>query len=63
MKIAVASPPYPKSISDGLYWIDKLAKDAANQHASVVCFPKLTCPVILVWRGKVYTRKHAGGFG
>jgi predicted amidohydrolase len=44
MKIAVASPPYPKSISDGLYWIDKLAKNAAALQASIVCFPETYLP-------------------
>ncbi|MEO7216222.1 carbon-nitrogen hydrolase family protein [Mucilaginibacter sp.] len=44
MKIAVASPPYPKSIEDGLYWIDKLSKDAASQQTTVVCFPETYLP-------------------
>ncbi|RWY51142.1 carbon-nitrogen hydrolase family protein [Mucilaginibacter gilvus] len=44
MKIAVASPPYPKSIEDGLYWIDKLSRDAADQQAVVVCFPETYLP-------------------
>lgn len=44
MKIAVASPPYPKSIEDGLTWIAKLAKDAASQQAAVVCFPETYLP-------------------
>jgi predicted amidohydrolase len=44
MKIAVASPPYPKSIEDGINWIDKLAKNAAAQKARVVCFPETYLP-------------------
>ncbi|OOQ59311.1 carbon-nitrogen hydrolase family protein [Mucilaginibacter pedocola] len=44
MKIAVASPSYPKSIEDGIAQIAKLAKDAATQQASVVCFPETYLP-------------------
>ncbi|GAB3927000.1 carbon-nitrogen hydrolase family protein [Mucilaginibacter myungsuensis] len=44
MKIALASPPYPKSIADGLYWIEKLVKDAALQGAVIVCFPESYLP-------------------
>ena len=44
MKIAVASPPYLKSINDGISWIAKLAKDAADQQSSVVCFPETYLP-------------------
>lgn len=44
MKIAVASPPYPKSVNDALYWIGKLTKDAAAGGAEVVCFPESYLP-------------------
>lgn len=44
MKIAVASPPYPKSLADGLYWVEKLAKEAAAQQAEIVCFPESYLP-------------------
>jgi predicted amidohydrolase len=44
MKIALASPPFPKSISDGLYWIEKLTKDAAAQQAEIICFPETYLP-------------------
>ncbi|SDT45127.1 Predicted amidohydrolase [Mucilaginibacter mallensis] len=44
MKVAIASPPFPKSIDDGLYWIEKLVKDAAEQQAEIVCFPESYIP-------------------
>ena len=44
MKIALASPPFPKSINDGLYWIEKLIKDAVKQHAEIICFPESYIP-------------------
>jgi predicted amidohydrolase len=44
MKIALASPPFPKSINDGLYWIEKLAKEAAAQSAEIICFPETYIP-------------------
>jgi predicted amidohydrolase len=44
MKVAVASPPYPKSISDGLYWIETLVKDAAKDGAEIICFPESYIP-------------------
>lgn len=44
MKVAVASPPFPKSINDGLYWLEKLTKEAAGKNAAVVCFPESFIP-------------------
>lgn len=44
MKIALASPPFPKSISDALHWIEKLVKDAAAQQAEIICFPESYIP-------------------
>lgn len=44
MKIAVASPPYPKSLADGLYWVEKLTSDAATRQAEIVCFPETYLP-------------------
>ncbi len=44
MKIAVAAPPFPKSIADGLLWIDKLAGEAVAQQAIVICFPESYIP-------------------
>jgi len=44
MKIAIASPPIPASISEGLFWLEKLVKDAAAQHAEIICFPESYIP-------------------
>ena len=44
MKIALASPPFPKSIADGLQWAQKLVQDAAAQQARIVCFPESYIP-------------------
>ena len=44
MKIALASPPFPNSVDDGLYWIEKLVKEAAEQQAAIVCFPESYIP-------------------
>src|SRR3954468_726523 len=44
MKIAIASPPFPKSVSDGLYWLDKLTKEASAQQAEIICFPESFIP-------------------
>lgn len=44
MKIAVASPPLPKSIADGLTWVEKLTGEAAAQDAVIVCFPETFIP-------------------
>ena len=44
MKIAVASPPFPKSINDGLYQAEMLIRDAAKQGAIIICFPESYLP-------------------
>jgi len=44
MKIALASPPFPKSINDGLAQVEKLVKDAAVQQAEIICFPETYIP-------------------
>jgi predicted amidohydrolase len=44
MKIALASPPFPKSMADALYWVEKLTKEAAAQQAVIVCFPETYIP-------------------
>lgn len=44
MKIAVASPPLPQSIEDGLNWLEKLSREAASQGAKIVCFPETFIP-------------------
>lgn len=44
MKISIATPPFPKSINDGLQQAEKLIKDAATQEAAVICFPESYIP-------------------
>ncbi|MBA2562850.1 MAG: carbon-nitrogen hydrolase family protein [Chitinophagaceae bacterium] len=44
MKVALASPPFPKSINDGLYQAEKLIKDAASKQAEIICFPESYIP-------------------
>lgn len=44
MKVAIASPPYPKSIEDGLSQVEKMVKEAAEQHAEIICFPESYIP-------------------
>lgn len=44
MKVAVASPPFPKSIDDGLTQLEKLVKEAAKQQADIICFPESYLP-------------------
>lgn len=44
MKIAIATPPFPKSINDGLQQAEKLIKDAASQQAEIICFPESYIP-------------------
>jgi len=44
MKIAVASPPYPKSLEDALNQVAQLSKNAAAGGAAIVCFPESYLP-------------------
>ncbi len=44
MKIALASPPFPTSIGDGLIYIEKFVKDAAQKQAEIICFPESYIP-------------------
>lgn len=44
MKIALASPPFPKSIIDGLAMLEKMVKEAAEKHAEIICFPESYLP-------------------
>lgn len=44
MKIAVASPPIINSLSLGLHWLEKLAKEAAAADAQIICFPESYLP-------------------
>jgi 5-aminopentanamidase len=44
MKIALASPPFPKSIDDSVVQAEKMIAEAARQHAEIVCFPESCIP-------------------
>jgi len=44
MKIALASPPFPRSLNDGLYWLEKLVKEAVQEQADIICFPESYLP-------------------
>ncbi|SFE07908.1 Predicted amidohydrolase [Chitinophaga sp. CF118] len=44
MKVALASPPSPKSIKESLHWVEKLIKDAAKEKAEIICFPESYIP-------------------
>src|ERR1700676_2920204 len=44
MKVAVASPPFPKSLNDGLYWLERLVKEAVGGYAEIICFPESFVP-------------------
>ena len=44
MKIALATPQFPKSITDALSRVEKLTKDAADKGAEIVCFPETYIP-------------------
>ncbi|RYU91115.1 carbon-nitrogen hydrolase family protein [Mucilaginibacter terrigena] len=44
MKIALASPIFPRSIADGLAKTEKLTKNAAQQGAGIICFPETFIP-------------------
>src|SRR5665213_995397 len=44
MKIALASPPFPKSINDGISQVEKLIKASATDGAEIICFPESYIP-------------------
>lgn len=44
IKVAIASPPFPASIDEGLYWMEKLIKDAVSEKAAIICFPESYIP-------------------
>jgi predicted amidohydrolase len=44
MKVALASPRFPKSIEDGLTITERLVKGAAAQGAEIICFPESFIP-------------------
>lgn len=44
MKIALASPLFPKSITDAVNQVEKLAIEAVNSGAEIICFPESYIP-------------------
>ena len=44
MKIALASPTFPKSLNDALQQVESLTIDAAAQQAEIICFPESYLP-------------------
>jgi predicted amidohydrolase len=44
MKIALASPPIPKSLAEGLVCLETLVKEAAERSAEIICFPESYLP-------------------
>lgn len=44
MKIALASPPIPKSIAEGLVQLNKWVEEASKAGAEIICFPESYLP-------------------
>ena len=44
VKIALASPPFPENLDNGLTWVEKMAKEAAEKQAEIICFPESFLP-------------------
>jgi predicted amidohydrolase len=44
MKIALASPPFPKNINDGLQTLEKMVIEAVDMNAEIICFPESYLP-------------------
>lgn len=44
MKIALASPPFPSSLQDGLDYLREYACEASLQKARIICFPESFLP-------------------
>jgi len=44
MKIALASPPFPQNINDGLQILESMVREAADKHAEIICFPESYLP-------------------
>ncbi|MGV8135278.1 MAG: carbon-nitrogen hydrolase family protein [Mangrovibacterium sp.] len=44
MKLALASPPIPKSLAEGLKYLEEMVKEAALQNADIICFPESYLP-------------------
>jgi predicted amidohydrolase len=44
MKIALASPPFPASLKDGIELLESFTAEAAKKGAEIVCFPESFLP-------------------
>jgi predicted amidohydrolase len=44
MKVALASPPIPRSLKEGLFNLEYLVKAASDLHAEIICFPESYLP-------------------
>ena len=44
MKIALASPPFPRSLDEGLRLLEASVREAAMEGAAIVCFPESFLP-------------------
>ena len=44
MKIALASPTFSGSVNECLSQLEILVKEAAQQHAEIICFPETYIP-------------------
>lgn len=44
MNVAVASPPYPRTLAEGLRWVETYVRDAAAAKADIICFPESYLP-------------------
>lgn len=53
MKLALASPPFPKNINDGLQTLEKMVIEAVDMNAEIICFPESYLPFFsssLFWK-------------
>lgn len=44
MKIALASAPFPKSVSNGLWHLEAMVNEAAAKDSEIICFPESYLP-------------------
>ena len=44
IRIALASPPFPKSVDDAMSWVEKHVERAAESRAEIICFPESYVP-------------------
>lgn len=44
MNVAIATAPYPRTLEQGLHWVETYVREAAAAHADVICFPESYLP-------------------